>query len=468
MPSQGDPTAQTLLGHLTDRAGAHAAADLTVDERGLGDDLDAALASQFAPSPAVDGDVADVLAIASLSPLVTEWVPQSGGGGGVTLEQVQDDLGNTSLVAGAGITKTYNDGAGTITIAVTGNTYQPIDSDLTTIAAANNASVLAATTASFTTADETKLDGIEAGADVTDTTNVTAAGALMDSEVDADIKTLSLPANTTISAFGATLVDDADASAVRSTLGLVIGTNVQAYDADLADIAGIADAQGDIIVRGASGWERLAKSATSTDVLTAGASQPAWAAAPGGSSGQQAIVREGNTQWHQSPYITGATGTAWPIINRTYYTPFYFATSVEISAIALNVTVGGTASNVVRLGLYSSSSTTRMPATILAQGTVAGDSTGTKTLTLGTAQTVSGLVWVASCPQGSTSPGSTWMATSVPVGQLPLIGETAASWAGTYPINISWFFAESGTFADNPTLSVDSASRVPVVAVRIT
>lgn len=51
-------------------------------------------------------------------------------------------------------------------------------------------SVLAATTASFTTADETKLDGIEASADVTDTANVTAAGALMDSEVTnlADVK----------------------------------------------------------------------------------------------------------------------------------------------------------------------------------------------------------------------------------------------------------------------------------------
>ena len=44
-------------------------------------------------------------------------------------------------------------------------------------------SVLANTTASFTTADETKLDGIETGADVTDTANVTSAGALMDSEV---------------------------------------------------------------------------------------------------------------------------------------------------------------------------------------------------------------------------------------------------------------------------------------------
>jgi hypothetical protein len=38
-------------------------------------------------------------------------------------------------------------------------------------------------TNAFTDADHTKLDGIEASADVTDTANVTAAGALMDSEV---------------------------------------------------------------------------------------------------------------------------------------------------------------------------------------------------------------------------------------------------------------------------------------------
>jgi len=70
----------------------------------------------------------------------------------------------------------------------------------------------------FVDGDKTKLDGIETGADVTDTANVTAAGALMDSEVDADIKTLSLPANTTISAFGATVIDDADAATARATL----------------------------------------------------------------------------------------------------------------------------------------------------------------------------------------------------------------------------------------------------------
>lgn len=47
--------------------------------------------------------------------------------------------------------------------------YQPLDADLTALAAAGNSAVLAATTASFLTADETKLDGIEAGAEVNDT-----------------------------------------------------------------------------------------------------------------------------------------------------------------------------------------------------------------------------------------------------------------------------------------------------------
>lgn len=49
------------------------------------------------------------------------------------------------------------------------------------------------TEGAFVDGDKAKLDGIEASADVTDTTNVTAAGALMDSEVTnlAEVKTFS-------------------------------------------------------------------------------------------------------------------------------------------------------------------------------------------------------------------------------------------------------------------------------------
>lgn len=94
------------------------------------------------------------------------------------------------------------------------------------------------------------LINVEDGADVTDTTNVTAAGALMDSEL-ADItaiKTLQAPDNTTISTFGASLVDDTDAATARTTLGLVIGTDVQAQDAGLQQIADLADPNADRIL----------------------------------------------------------------------------------------------------------------------------------------------------------------------------------------------------------------------------
>jgi hypothetical protein len=115
-----------------------------------------------------------------------------------------------ALTAGTNITIAVD---GTISATDTNTTYSVGDGGLTQV--------------NFTTADNTKLDAIEALADVTDTTNVTAAGALMDSEVSANLKTLVLPASTTISAFGATLVDDANAAAAATTLGLGTGDSPQ-------------------------------------------------------------------------------------------------------------------------------------------------------------------------------------------------------------------------------------------------
>jgi len=82
-----------------------------------------------------------------------------------------------------------------------------------------------ANTNAFTDADHTKLDGIEASADVTDATNVTAAGALMDSEVTnlAQVKAFS-SADYATAAQG-TLA----ASALQSS---DIGSTVQGFDAD--------------------------------------------------------------------------------------------------------------------------------------------------------------------------------------------------------------------------------------------
>ena len=145
-----------------------------------------------------------------------------------------------------------------------------------------------ADTNAFTDADESKLDGIESGADVTDTANVTAAGALMDSEVDADIKTLTLPASTTISVFGASLVDDATAADARTTLDVdqagtdnstpvtlagsldylsISGQQITRNPIDLAtDIELASLAQYDVLyAAGVNGLARLATNATATN-----------------------------------------------------------------------------------------------------------------------------------------------------------------------------------------------------------
>ena len=82
-----------------------------------------------------------------------------------------------------------------------------------------------ADTNAFTDADHTKLDGIAASADVTGTTNVTAAGALMDSEVTNLAQVKAFDTTDYATAAQGTLADSALQSAD-------IGSSVQAFDAD--------------------------------------------------------------------------------------------------------------------------------------------------------------------------------------------------------------------------------------------
>jgi len=138
--------------------------------------------------------------------------------------------------------------------------YQAKDSDLTTIAAANNGAVLAATTASFTSADETKLDGIEAGADVTDATNVAAAGAVMESDtstasmsfvVDEDDmasdSATKVPTQQSTKAYVDAHVSDSADAHDASAISVSGGTTVQAgLEAIGTAVAGLVVVDGDL------------------------------------------------------------------------------------------------------------------------------------------------------------------------------------------------------------------------------
>jgi hypothetical protein len=131
------------------------------------------------------------------------------------------------------------------------------------------ATVLTNTTAAFTTAQETKLSGIESGADVTDATNVAAAGAVMTSEkgaangiaplgADSKISTSYLPS----AVLGAANYQGVwNASTNSPTLTSGTGTKGYYYVVDVAgatDLDGITDWKlGDWAIYSGTAWQKV-------------------------------------------------------------------------------------------------------------------------------------------------------------------------------------------------------------------
>jgi hypothetical protein len=154
--------------------------------------------------------------------------------------------------------KTYvvsNNTNQTITVKTSGGTGQAITAGTSALVSCDGTNVIAsaATTAQGIKADNalpttggamtgpittnSTFDGVDVAARdaVLTTTTTTANAALPEADVDANIKTLVLPASTTISSFGKSLVDDADAGAARTTLGL--GSSATTASSDYATAA---------------------------------------------------------------------------------------------------------------------------------------------------------------------------------------------------------------------------------------
>jgi hypothetical protein len=116
---------------------------------------------------------------------------------------------------GGGAVDSVNGETGVVVLDASDVGAQPVDSDLTAIAAL--------TTTAYGRA-------FLALADAAAARTALALGNAATLTVDADLATLSLPASTTITTFGASLIDDASASNARTTLGLGTAATTAATD----------------------------------------------------------------------------------------------------------------------------------------------------------------------------------------------------------------------------------------------
>jgi len=175
----------------------------------------------------------------------------------------------TLKFTGAGVTATETTaGVATITISSGGaGTWGSITGTLSD--QTDLQSALDAKQAAFTAQSANRIySGPGSGAAATPTFRALVAADIPDlssvyQPLDSDLT--SIAALTTTS-FGRGLLTETDASTARTTLGVAIGTNVQAYNADLAAIAGLTPSNDDIIQRKAGAWTNRTVAQLKTDL----------------------------------------------------------------------------------------------------------------------------------------------------------------------------------------------------------
>jgi hypothetical protein len=173
---------------------------------------------------------------------------------GTAVGSIADTTGVFTIASAVLTTADIN--GGTVDNTVIGATT-PLAGSFTALSATGNITVGGTVDGRDLVIDGTKLDGIEALADVTDTANVTAAGALMDSELTsiAAIKALNQGVATTDSPtfVGLTATGGGSLTGTWTSLGTVTTMDLNGGTIDGTVIGGAVAAAGSFTTLNASG-----------------------------------------------------------------------------------------------------------------------------------------------------------------------------------------------------------------------
>jgi hypothetical protein len=308
--------------------------------------------------------------------------------------------------------------------------YQPLDSDLTAIAAlsttafgrsllaAADAAALRTLAALGTIATQDANNVSISGGAITGITDLAVAdggtgastaanartnlGLVIGTDVEAHDATLTALAGVTTAAdkliyatgsdaFSTTdltstarsLLDDTTTSAMRTTLGLAIGADVQAQDAELAALAGLTSAADKLPYFTGSGTATTTDFTTTARSLLDDTSVSAMRTTLGAATevAQGRPLPSGGTQAFVLPGVTIITsGTNSPSTGQIRYQPIMVRTSIGIDQIACEVQASGVSAH-ARLGLYTAN-TNWQPVTLIGEGEVDASSNGVKTVSL--------------------------------------------------------------------------------------